>query len=889
LITIVAPGGMGKTRLAIAAAENQLAQANDGNDILFSDGIFFVPMASLSAPDQIAPAIASTLNLPVDGGPGLARSTQAPQSPLDRLTAYLCEKQILLVLDNFEHLLAGVELLPELLQAAPSLNILVTTRERLHLQEEQVFPLVGLRFPDWEAPEEPHDYTAMQLFLQSARRVRPDFDLAPGDMTHLTRICNLVGGMPLALELAAAWADVLSPAEIAAEIQGSLDFLESDLRNLPERHRSMRAVCNAAWERLTAKEQDVFQRLSVFWGGFSRMAAQTVCEATFADLARLVDKAIIKYESSTERYQIHELLRQYSSEKLAKHAETEKATRDGHSTYFCCKARELGDELLSGKHREALHGFDVDLVNFQNGWDWAIEQGCYENLNNAIIGLVGYYDWILQVQKSREICQSAVNMLESQGMVNELQAESSADMALPLRLYALAIGTRGYCNFFFNPSQSKEDIAHSLHILDHLLAQNHDARYEKASMLWFLGLFEFQYGEQEAAYGILLESLALSREIECSWLIEYVLIWVGAAAALRGNQQDARKWWQQLLIEACNLDDPAGQLWAYDCLGGLAWDLNEYEQSEALFEQGWRVARQHNDHPEGINVLTSLSNLMLFLGKLEQALAKCDEAVDFATKTNQFPRVVNCLTNKAVAQWLSGDLVQAGITIEEALFFGKQHTSNLNVYAITGRAEWLALTGDYPRAEVCVQILKSIPEELLHERYMPGPYLSGRFQQTLGWIELGQQQYARAEFHFERSIEIFQNISKTETTAWSQAGLAWAEIKLGNWKRARQLLQEALTTTIEIQGYIPMVFILPVALLILSREDPALAAPVYQQVRSDPFMSKAQLFHDLVYQYLPDEITALTFEVVEQSPKHRKNLWATARSVLGKWRQEQAE
>ncbi len=885
LITIVAPGGMGKTRLALAAAEGQLARAGQATECPFPDGVFFVPLAPVSAPDQIAPAIANALNLNVGGGPGASRSTQAPESTLEKLTVYLRNRHTLLVLDNFEHLLAGAELLPEILQKAPALKILVTARERLHLQEEQVFPLSGLAYPEGAAPEAPHDYTAMELFLQSARRVRPDFALAPGDTTALTRICNLVGGMPLALELAAAWVDLLSPAEIAAEIGRSVDFLASDLRNLPERHRSMRAVCAATWARLSKTEQRVFPRLSVFRGGFSRAAAQAVCGASLHDLAGLASKALIQYDPAAERYQIHELLRQYGAEKLAEGPTEEVDARDRHSAYFCEQTRQLENLLLSGKHRQGYHGFEVDLANLQTAWDWAIERGSYENLEQAFVGLVIYFDWILQVRKSLEICQSAIEMLESQGMAEAWQAEIPAGLALPLRLYALAMGTRGYCNFFFDHPQSKEDITRSLQISNTLIAQSHDARYEKAVTLWFLGLFELQYGAQEAAaYDIFLESLALSREIECQWLIEYVLGWLGGAAGRGGNLEKARYWYEQLLAETRAQDDPAGQLWALGGLGGLARYLQEYEQAEALLEQGWQVTRAHNNHPEGIGALEELGKLMLFLGRLEQALTAFCEAAAFAIDTRQFARLVNILANKGVTAWLLGDLPQAGAAFEEAIQFSEQYAANLNVYALTCRAEWLAVSGAYQQADESLDDLKSIPERVLTERNMSGPYLSGRFRQTLGWIALGQQQYAGAAAHFERSSEIFGGISDRETLAWSQAGLAITKIEGGNWQAARQCLQAALATAIDMQGYIPMVFTLPVTLLILAREDPELAAHVYRQVRRDPFLGQAQLFEDLVYQYLPPQIRALEVGAVQGGPPRRAALWSTAKLVLEKWR-----
>ncbi len=224
LVTIVGPGGMGKSRLALAVAESQVERRTADNSYLFQDGIFFVSLVSLTKPEQIIPSIAKALNVPIETGQStetLERASQTTTNQKEKLIGYLASKRILLVLDNLEHLMAGAEIVSELLSALPTLQILITSRERLHIREEQVFPIQGLEFPDWETPDDPTSYTAIKLFLQSALRLKPDFTIDSEDLFYLTHICRLVGGMPLGLELAASWVDMLSLKEIAAEIQGS--------------------------------------------------------------------------------------------------------------------------------------------------------------------------------------------------------------------------------------------------------------------------------------------------------------------------------------------------------------------------------------------------------------------------------------------------------------------------------------------------------------------------------------------------------------------------------------------------------------------------------------------------------------------------------------------
>jgi DNA-binding SARP family transcriptional activator/predicted ATPase len=324
LVTIVGPGGMGKTRLAIACAEGQLRSVTDskgGSQPLpsihpHSDGVFFVDLAPLSDADHIVLAVSEALDIQFDGSGGETGTSR------QQLLDYLEDKGVLLILDNFEHLLPGAELVSEMLQTAPGVQILVTSRERLGLRQEQLYLIPGLDFPDWETPDDAAKYPAVQLFLGAARRTRPDFGLVPDDLTHLTRICRKVGGMPLALELAAGWTELLPLVEIDAEIGRSLGFLETELQDVPDRHRSMRAIFDATWERLEPVERDFMQKLSVFRGGLNREAVkkmeigQDESAVALRLLVRLVSKSLLQVNQSRNRYQVHELLRQYAQERL---------------------------------------------------------------------------------------------------------------------------------------------------------------------------------------------------------------------------------------------------------------------------------------------------------------------------------------------------------------------------------------------------------------------------------------------------------------------------------------------------------------------------------------------------------------------------------------------
>jgi predicted ATPase/class 3 adenylate cyclase len=356
LVTIIGPGGMGKTRLALATAERML----DGTQ--FPDGIFFVNLAPLIESNQIVPAMAEALNFRLQGEDG--RSSQ------EKILDYLQDKQLLLLFDNCEHILDGMDLVVEILQAASGVKILATSRERLQMRAEQVYLLEGLEFPDWETPEDAAEYTAVRLFLQSARRNQPKFTLQDrDDLTYLARICRLVAGMPLAVELAAAWVDMLPLVEIAADLQKGLDFLETDMRDMPERHRSIRAAINHSWERLDEKEQDIFSKLSVFRGGFTREAAEAVAGADLRHLGRLVNKSFLQYIQDADRYQVHELMRQYGTEKLASTA----SVRTQHLEFFAAFAQKADAGTFGSEPEIWVKRLLADMDNFRAAMDWAVE------------------------------------------------------------------------------------------------------------------------------------------------------------------------------------------------------------------------------------------------------------------------------------------------------------------------------------------------------------------------------------------------------------------------------------------------------------------------------------------------------------------------------------
>jgi predicted ATPase/DNA-binding SARP family transcriptional activator len=376
LVTIVGLGGMGKSRLAVEAA----AAMGDR----FADGLWFVALAPVASAGLIPSTLATALEIPIQGAADLEA----------HIMRYLGDKELLLILDNLEHLLDGTAFIERLLESAPAVKVLATSRVRLRLESEWLLPLDGLTVP---ASTEistltPAEYAAVDLFVQRARRLVPDFALTTSTAAEVVRICQLVGGMPLAIELAAAWLRSVPLAEIAGEIQANLDFLAASMRTDSQRHRDMRAVFDHSWRLLDERERQTLMRISVFRGGFTRQAAVEVTGATLHILSGLVDSSWLQLDPQG-RYEIHELARQYAEEKLEAEAATATHARATHSAYYAALADRIGvyEGEVSG-HIGKLNTLLLELDNIWAGWQWEAANRNFDQIGKYVPSLAWLAD-----------------------------------------------------------------------------------------------------------------------------------------------------------------------------------------------------------------------------------------------------------------------------------------------------------------------------------------------------------------------------------------------------------------------------------------------------------------------------------------------------------------
>ncbi len=467
LVTILGPGGIGKTRLALEAIRSLQDH--------FHDGAVFIPLAQLNSIEELLPAVAGALQvqLPPEG--------DLQQAVLDHLS----ERRMLLVLDNLEHLLDEALLINDILVAAPGVKVLVTSREKLSLDAEILLHVNRLPVPPAYAVEDVGTYAAAQLFLQRAGQSQPGFAIAEANTGPVVRICRSVDGNPLGILLAASRVEHFSPAEIADQIDASLDFLSRDSRDGEPRHFGMRAVFKSSFSRLNGQLQDVFRRLSVFCGGFDLAAAQAVTGANLATLIALVDKSLLTRDLDSGRYDLHVLLRQYAAEELARAGDRDQ-TLLAHLQYFTAFVRDRTPKLASHEQRVALDELQTDFDNIRRAWTHVIDQRDFQAARAMLPCLYAYCD-----HRSRFYEGEALARLAVDGLAPERGEPPNA-------AWALALLSWYDMRLYFERFESCEEITAQARACLEYAASVHDAQGEAASRVLLAAILEDQSNYEAA-------------------------------------------------------------------------------------------------------------------------------------------------------------------------------------------------------------------------------------------------------------------------------------------------------------------------------------------------------------------------------------------------------
>jgi len=674
LITLAGLAGVGKTRLAVQAA--QLSRR------LFPDGIFFISLEAVQPRANLVDVIGRAF--------GLVPSGQNDMRAL--LFDYLRRKNVLIILDNFEHLMESKGILLDILKELPLVKILVTSRERLALQTECLVELQGMSFPAPDALENQsgQDRTvlehsdALKLLFERASRLRPDLPWRPGDnpdllpgfnaqeMAAAVRICQLVGGLPLGIELAASWARDFTFAQIADEVNRSLEFLQTSFQDLPERHRSMRASFEHSWELLSESEREVFCKLAVFPGSFTALEAQEVAAAALPWLVRLEDKSLVR-RVAFGRFDMHPLIRQFAGQKLRQYSrKVEDATRQMHAEYFCSLlgAREM--DLKGQRQVEALAELDAERDNLYAAWDWAVERRFVDLLEKAAFALMLFLEMSSRWQDGEVRFHKALQCLEGmasspavtrlravllsfQGWFSSRQArfqQAAELLGESLQLMGDTDETLGrtFAHFAFgftNIWLNRFDEA-LLHLkTSHLISERTGDHWTLAWSRQALAEIAFESGKTGFQDAPFLESLSMFEKIGEKRGSSRALNFLGNIALSQGQYAAARSYFEKLLSNTERMGDVWGAAGGYSKLGQLAATLGEYEQAWRLLQRSLSMLQKTGDNRRIAYTMRELGDLSAGLNKLKEAESFYRQALEIAMQIQTTPLAQDVLISIA--------------------------------------------------------------------------------------------------------------------------------------------------------------------------------------------------------------------------------------------------
>lgn len=613
LLTLVGPGGVGKSRLALAAA--YALQPN------FGDGAVFVALAATDSPDGIAPAIAKALNQPLTG----------PHPPERQLAHLLHRKEMLLVLDNFEHFVSGGPLLSELLVEAPGLKLLVTSRERLNLAEEWLVPVNGF------GPEQ-----AIPLFEQTARRLHPHFELA-GQQAAIADICRLVEGLPLALELAASWTRLMPCAQIAIQIQQDLDFLSAGPRNVPERHHSLRALFDHSWQFLSIAEQEALAQLAIFRGGFAAEEAAAVAGASWPVLLGLVDKSLVTAQANG-RYDLHELTRQYAAEKLAAAGQTETVRQQHFDTYLAL-VEQVAPRLHGPDGINAYARLEQEHDNLRLALNWGLETDQFEVARRLVNRL-----WIFWLRRGywREGEQWTRAVIASADNVDD------ADLCLALIHHGTFIAIQG------RYSEASAYLPRAL-TMARRLAET------EPLVAALMNLGQATRDPQEA-YAIWEEVIALiASDKTQTWQLANVYSHYGDRLREHGQYDEAARRYQQSLYLMQQLGNVDMMAYPLGNLGLLSLQAGRLEKAHDLIAESVAISRANGNWLGIGDWMLRLGLVLLYLERNNEAAVALQETLTIFEEMDNQRGQASALAGLAHLAVQQGNIAAARFHIAQSM------------------------------------------------------------------------------------------------------------------------------------------------------------------------------------------------------------------------------
>ncbi len=647
MLTLTGPGGIGKTRLALKSAQETAAE--------FNDGTYFVSLAPIRSSEHLVQTISEAVKFPL--------ATQ--EDPQHQLLRFLQKKQLLLVMDNLEHLLDGVGIISDILPAAPEVKVLATSREKLNLRSETIFAVGGMSFSCQAGLDEGVGNDATTLFIQSAKKICPGFDPSPDELIQISGICRIVQGMPLAIELAAAWLQILTLDEIAEELGKGIDILASDVRDAPERHRSIRSVFDQSWSLLGQSEQEIFMLLSVFRSGFTREAAQQVSGAALQQLVGLANKSFLNHDPATGRLEVHELLRQYAQERLEQNPQACTSAQSAHASYFAEFMQERWQQLKGDRQLLALGEIEADIENVRAAWRHSLDHGSSSQTLKFIKGM-----W--QVHYIR-----GWNLAGTKFFAEATSIQKKKEDEDDLALRALAMAFQGYFMAWLNLSEKGYALGQDgVDILREL-------NFPEELALAFYGLIVNAYfqNRRQEQFRFSQEMLELAQKLNDNRLLAMALFAASLAAVISEDFAEAKLTAEAQLNLCEENGDVINSALPLIVLGHTALAQDKYERARDYYLRCFKISQETGFHYAIQTSSKYLGKVNLSMGKIAEAEQYLHQCLTMTVEIGFERDIINLFCEFARLRVAQGDIELA----IELLAFVLQHPLSYQTRMLEGR------------------------------------------------------------------------------------------------------------------------------------------------------------------------------------------------------------
>lgn len=763
LVTVIGLGGMGKTRLATAAGR-ALCQSME-------DGVVFVSLVGVEESEDVASAIAQSLGISLTG----------QVAPLTEVANYLHSQRLLLILDNFEQLAGDTWVVAQLLETAPKLKLLLTSREPLRLQTEWRFDLEGLGFPNTEA-EFGDDtsaqiaFDAVNLFIETARRVAPGFRLTPENQPHVYTLCRRVAGVPLALKLAATWLRVMPCAQIVAEIDRNMDILHSKMHDIPPRQQSMRAIFDYTWNLLRPQEQLGFQALSIFRGGFTQAAASSVAAVSLPLLYELMDHNLVTMGADM-RYEIHELTRQFGAEKLSQSGQ-QPLLELRHSTYYLELTIQKEQEWVGRQAAQVAEEMGKELDNIRHAWRLALHQGNAELVELTVSGVALMYERLGLLVEGEHMMEMGLERFATgvEGRYDIVQA------LLALR-YAYSVHERG------NTATQDAAIQRAMQWVDRLSSpeQMGDIYYLRAAHA--LG-----EGNLETAYDLLEKAAQSHQAANQNWQTINTYNFLGYIYSQQNRPTEAMQSLELAMELSLKRGNLRGEALTLSNQGVAHYMAESYELAEICFERALRLFKELGDTLAWARTTSNLGATYVERGRYQQALPCLEQVIPIFKRAKIQAHLFSALDSLNLLLLDTGQLERAAVSIGEQLHLAVELQDRYNeAWARRNTARLDAEMGRFDPAT------RQLREADLLMRQTGDPLDQAQIQASYGLLFQYQGQKESALAAYQRAVEMFTQIGHQLHRAHAENHMATLYIEFNRLAEAQHYNQSALTMAQKLQ------------------------------------------------------------------------------------------